>query len=279
MLHRRLTWMVLLACCSVRAGAYAQSVEEDDAEAIQAPRPMQQGQREADLAEVEEIIVRRTNKLREEEGHTAVEVNPELTAAARYFAGYMARTNKYGHTADGKRPWDRAKEHGYDACIVTENIAYQYSSAGFTADRLGKAFFEGWKESPGHRKNMLDADVTQTGVAVVRSSNSGYYYAVQMFGRPASQRIEFQVVNRLEAEVSYEIAGRMYSLPPRHTRTHQRCRPAELTLQSPQDAEAPREQESKAVQPQSGDRYAVVRGASGDLALEREQASGGQRTR
>jgi uncharacterized protein YkwD len=42
---------------------------------------------------------------------------------------------------------------------------------------------EGWKRSPGHRRNLLAREATQTGVAVARS-DQGYYYAVQLFGRP-----------------------------------------------------------------------------------------------
>ena len=45
-------------------------------------------------------------------------------------------------------------------------------AAGFATEALGKAFVEGWKKSPGHRRNMLDADVTETGVAVARSDKT-----------------------------------------------------------------------------------------------------------
>lgn len=41
-----------------------------------------------------------------------VDPNPKLTQTAQYFANYMARTNKYGHTADGSRPGERARKHG-----------------------------------------------------------------------------------------------------------------------------------------------------------------------
>ena len=43
---------------------------------------------------------------------------------------------------------------------------------------------------------MLDADATETGISVARSEHTGYYYAVQMFGRPKSDAIEFQISNR-----------------------------------------------------------------------------------
>lgn len=37
-------------------------------------------------------------------------------------------------------------------CIVSENIAHQYNSLGFTTEELAEQFVQGWKNSPGHRK-------------------------------------------------------------------------------------------------------------------------------
>lgn len=191
-----------------------------------------------------------------------MEVNQKLTKTAQYFADFMARTDKYGHHADGNGPAKRAKEHDYDYCIISENIAYQFSSAGFTTKELAKGFFQGWKHSPGHRKNMLDAVVTQTGVAIASSKESGYYYAVQMFGRPKSMSIEFQMTNNSNVDIQYSIGSRTFPLPPRLTRTHQRCRPTELMIQWPG------EQESTALQARSGDHYTIVRQKSGKLQLQ-----------
>src|SRR5437870_4974 len=140
-----------------------------------------------DLAGVEKQIVSETNAFRRQEGRGALKVNPELSKAAQYFAKFMAETDKYGHTADGHEPWDRAKKYGYDYCMVEENIAYQFSSEGFTTSRLAQGFVDGWKSSPGHRRNMLNPDVDETAVAVARSASSGKFYAVQMFGRPKSE--------------------------------------------------------------------------------------------
>jgi uncharacterized protein YkwD len=117
-----------------------------------------------------------------------VTANPVLARTVRDFVDFMARTDRYGHEADGKQPADRARGHGYDYCLVSENIAYQYNSAGFRTAALARDFVEGWKHSPQHRKNMLEPAATQTAVAVARSEKSGRYYAVQMFGRPKSER-------------------------------------------------------------------------------------------
>ena len=101
---------------------------------------------------------------------------------------------------------------------------------------------------------MLDADVTETGVAVARSEETGYYYAVQMFGRPKSKAFEFKVTNQSDAAVEYVIGDRAFQLPPGLTRTHQRCRPSEVTFRWP-GAEG----EARVVQPSNGDRFVVLK--------------------
>lgn len=260
----------MLVCFLMPRGVYGQTVDEGDAEAIQAPVISPQGKEATDMSELAKLIIRRTNELRQEEGLSTVEVNPKLTDTAQGFANYMARTNKYGHTADGNQPAERAKKHAYDYCILSENIAYQYSSTELTTAALAQEFFDGWKRSPEHRKNMLNADVTETGVAVAQSVETGYYYAVQMFGRPSSQRIEFQIANHSDATIQYAIGTRTFSLPPQYTRTHQRCGPAELTFQWPDGPDMAPKQGRKTLQPNNGERYTIIRQESGEFSVRRE---------
>ncbi|HUP98269.1 MAG TPA: CAP domain-containing protein [Usitatibacter sp.] len=141
-----------------------------------------------DVDRVEKIVVAETNEFRKEQRLTATAPETALRRTAEAFAAFMARTDKYGHEADGRSPGERAKSHGYDWCRVSENISYQWSSADFETAELAARLVEGWKKSPGHRRNMLDPSVTETAVAVARSPRSGKYYAVQMFGRPRGGR-------------------------------------------------------------------------------------------
>ncbi|MEX2559889.1 MAG: CAP domain-containing protein [Pirellulales bacterium] len=246
--------------------ALGQVSEDAEIQTIRSTARPSRQQRRPDAAEVARLIVERTNELREEEGLESVEIDQQLSEAAQYFADYMAETNTFGHTADGSRPADRAREHGYDYCLVSENIGHQYSSRGFTADELAKKFFEGWKESAEHRKNMLNRHVTGTGVAVARSEDTGYYFAVQMFGRPKSDSIEFEVANQSGMTIEYEIGGRAFALPPGYTRTHQGCVPEKLVFQWPGEAEP----QSEAVEPNDGDRFTVERDPSDGFKVERE---------
>ncbi len=242
----------------------AQTTDEEEREKVEAPAVPDASGKRPDLARVAGAITDHTNAFRKKENRGPVAADAKLTAAAKYFADYMAKNDEYGHTADGKRPADRAKDHGYAYCIVLENIAYAFDSRGFDAGPLADTFFTGWKESPGHRKNMLDPDVTATGVAVARSEKTGHYYAVQMFGRPKSQAIEFKIENRAGVAVKYAIGERTFELPPRVTRTHTRCRPAEVAFRWPGSDEA-----GSAVKPTNGDAFAVTK--DGDTFAVKKQ--------
>jgi uncharacterized protein YkwD len=228
---RRHPAFALVAFLLIPAGAVGQSAQHDDVEIIDAPPFKATDAKKPDLGAVNQLIVDQTNAFREKEKRPRVTVNAKLTEAAQAFADYMAKTGRYGHTADGNRPAERAADKGYEYCIVTENIAYSFHSKGFTTDELTKQFVTGWQESPGHRKNMLDPDVTETGVAVARGEKTGYYFAVQMFGRPKSLAIKFQIANRSAATVQYKLGDKEFDLPPRYTRTHEQCRPGEVAFE------------------------------------------------
>ena len=139
-----------------------------------------------DLSRAAAGVVEATNALRRGHGLEPVVVEHRLEETAREFAAFLARTDRFEHTADGRRPQDRVKSHGYDYCLVAENIAYEFRSRGFEAGELARAVVAGWADSPGHRRNMLDRDATDIGAALARSPRTGRYYAVQVFGRPRS---------------------------------------------------------------------------------------------
>ena len=123
------------------------------------------------------------NELRAGHGSKPLEREARLDATADYFARYMASADNLDHRADGSTPAMRVKQRGYGYCVIAENIAYEYSSRGFTPEALARNFIEGWQESPTHRANILDPMVTQTGIGVARNAKNEYY-AVQLFGRP-----------------------------------------------------------------------------------------------
>jgi uncharacterized protein YkwD len=127
-----------------------------------------------DFAQAAETIVVDANKVRRANGLPALAAESRLAKAARDFAEYMARTDNLSHEADGRQPADRAKRHGYDYCMVAENIGYQYRSDGFrSVAQLAEGFVRGWENSPEHRKNMLDAEAVETELASREAARPG----------------------------------------------------------------------------------------------------------
>jgi uncharacterized protein YkwD len=131
---------------------------------------------------VEKIIVEATNDFRSAEGRGRLRVDARLAAAAQGFADYMARHDRLDHEADGRKPGERARKAGYVWCQIAENIAYEFRSSGFETRELAEALVDDWKGSAGHRRNMLERNVVDIGVAVARSPQTGRWYAVQLFG-------------------------------------------------------------------------------------------------
>lgn len=222
----------------------------------------------ANVNDTAELIIKRTNIFRKSQDLEPVETNETLQKAAREFAQFMAREDKYGHQANGQTPAQRAEDAGYEICRVAENIAMQFRSTGYSTGALGKLFVEGWKKSPGHRKNMLTEDVTQTGVAIAQSSRTGVYYAVQLFGRPRDQAIEFTMTNGTDDVRAYRINDQAFELAPRQYRTHWYCTSVSVEL-IPADATESKPEALASVTPADGDRITIERKDS-DLKFETE---------
>lgn len=216
----------------------------------------------ADVREAIDQLFDGTNRLRQDAGRSPLVRDPALATAAGAFAEFMARTEQYGHEADGSNPSARATKAGYDACIVAENIAYQYLSTGFRTGELAQSLLDAWMDSPGHRANLLSPDITELGVAIARSPRSGKYYGVQLFGRPRSQSVEFTVRNSTDVALAYELDGESQALPVRGTVRHLLCRPAALVFHWPG------KQPATTIESQAQRVYDVVRAGPGEFRVD-----------
>jgi uncharacterized protein YkwD len=133
--------------------------------------------------QVEARVLVLINDMRIEQGLKPLQRESRLDETAAYFAGYIAAKGVLEHGADGSTPAMRVKERGYSYCVIAENIAYEYSSRGFTPEQLARNFVEGWRNSPTHRANILRSAATESGLGVARNGANAYY-AVQLFGLP-----------------------------------------------------------------------------------------------
>ena len=82
----------------------------------------------------------------------------QLTASASVHADDMAARGYFSHTgSNGASLGGRVRRQGYGYCVVAENISKGRSDPA--------AVIAGWMASPGHRRNILNPDVTEFGLA------------------------------------------------------------------------------------------------------------------
>ncbi len=98
-------------------------------------------------------------------GLSPVAIDPELMKLANQQAHEMASHDKLDHAV--WRPFEeRIRQSSFDASVAVENIGAGYQT-------LAEAF-SGWRDSPPHRANMLNPDVTKMGIAAVYAPESKY---------------------------------------------------------------------------------------------------------
>jgi hypothetical protein len=186
----------------------------------------------ADIPKVEMAILEITNTVRLEAKLAALTVNPQLTVAARAYAALLAKSGQFSHDADGTLA-DRVDRAGYRHCAIAENLASHQDSRGFEPRALAKSAMEGWLNSPGHRTNLMSPVTTEIGVAVAKAADAApKYLLVQVFGRPDSLSLTFQVSNAAEQAVQYAFDGKSHNLPPHMAVTHRECLGGPLAFSS-----------------------------------------------
>jgi uncharacterized protein YkwD len=102
---------------------------------------------------------------RRNNGLSVVTLDPALMRMAEDQARAMVARDKLDHNV-GRSFTDRLRNSGFDAKFAVENIGAGYHT-------LAEAF-SGWRDSPGHRANMLKSGVTRMGIAAVYSPRSKY---------------------------------------------------------------------------------------------------------
>ena len=120
-----------------------------------------------------EQLMALANQARTENGAERLRWDPALTAAALKHCRRMAAEGPISHRYEGEPDLAaRAGQAGAQFSVIEENVAVGPSVA---------VIHEGWMQSPGHRSNLLSADVDRVGIAVVASR--GVLYAVADYSR------------------------------------------------------------------------------------------------
>lgn len=126
-------------------------------------------------------LLNQTNELRQKNNLSPLTINQNLSKAAQAKANDMFEDDYWAHTApDGTEPWDFIKAYGYEYSYAGENLAVDFTNS--------KDVVDAWFKSVSHRENLLNANYTEIGFAVVNGELKGRKttLVVQLFGRPLS---------------------------------------------------------------------------------------------
>ncbi|RYF89759.1 MAG: CAP domain-containing protein [Chitinophagaceae bacterium] len=123
-------------------------------------------------AEMSKEVVAKTNEFRKQYGLPALQEKENLNEIAQQHSEAMAKGRiAFGHNGFNARH-EQASPKIKSLYSFAENVAYGAETAAQVV--------ENWKNSPGHRKNML-GKYQYIGVGIARSKNGQLYYT-QIFG-------------------------------------------------------------------------------------------------
>ncbi|MBI5449544.1 hypothetical protein HY948_04495 [Candidatus Gottesmanbacteria bacterium] len=124
-----------------------------------------------------ERLLAETNAKREAAGLGSLQLDGQLSEAARRKAVDMFTKNYWSHNSPiGTTPWEFISESGYAYGVAGENLAKNFSDS--------KSVVDAWMASPTHRDNLMKAGYRDIGFAVINGILNGEEttLVVQMFG-------------------------------------------------------------------------------------------------
>lgn len=137
------------------------------------PKPETDNQAPANntgLSAFQNKVAQLVNQERAKEGLQPLVVKMDLTNVAQVKAEDMATNKYFSHTSPTHgSPFDMMKKFGINYSYAGENIAMGYTTP--------ESVMEGWMNSPGHKKNILNPNFKEIGIGYTANGN----YWVQMF--------------------------------------------------------------------------------------------------
>lgn len=122
-------------------------------------------------------VIKYVNQARAKDGLSELAVSEKLTEVAEAKVNDMVAHNYFAHTSSaGLTPWHWFELVGYDYKYAGENLAINFTTA--------EAQQAAWMNSPTHKKNILNINYSEIGVAVAAGEVNGTMgiIAVQEFG-------------------------------------------------------------------------------------------------
>jgi|GEM_PF-1245585 len=128
------------------------------------------------------------NQERSKVGLGALTFNSILANSAKAKGEAMLASDCWSHYCpNGKSPWDFFADAGYSYSFAGENLAEGFSDV--------EALMQAWMNSQTHRENILKADFTEIGVAILNGTYQGSAnntLVVVHFGKPRSTAAKAQ---------------------------------------------------------------------------------------
>jgi hypothetical protein len=124
-----------------------------------------------------EEVIKMVNNSRQAEGLEILVENEKLSQAAQAKIEDMLKEGYFAHSSpSGKTPWFWIEKTGYDYHYAGENLAMDFKNA--------QEQHVAWMKSPTHKKNILNKDFQEIGVAVKQGFIEGHIatITVQEFG-------------------------------------------------------------------------------------------------
>jgi hypothetical protein len=149
-----------------------------------------------------DTVISLVNKARTAVNVAVLKKNDLLQKAAEEKAQDMIDNNYFAHISpQGKSPWDWINQSGYDYRYAGENLAINFTNA--------KDEQQAWMDSESHRKNILNSDYNDTGVAVKQGIIDGHEttIVVQMFGKQMQEAITSTDAVNGQKAIGASVAG------------------------------------------------------------------------
>jgi hypothetical protein len=138
-------------------------------------------------------MVALANQTRRAQGLGTLVWDPALATAALQHCQRMAAEGPIAHRYGGEPDLTaRAGDAGAHFSLIEENVAVGASAA---------SIHQAWMESPGHRANLLNAEIDRVGIAVVAARGVLYAVADYTRGVPVltAAQVEAQVAGLIRA--------------------------------------------------------------------------------
>jgi len=142
-------------------------------------------------------MIQFANDARIENNLPALVVNDVLVNSATQKGNDMLLREYFAHdTPDGKKPWNFINKKEYDYVFAGENLAMDFVS--------GVMIHEAFMKSPSHRRNILDPDYKEIGVAVVNGKMFGNDtdILVMFFGTQRHELLAMENAKKITSSVS-----------------------------------------------------------------------------